>query len=463
MNTEIDTTYFTKPTGDPFTDTGGFVIEQLWKLPQFKEKSIAQLIEYVAKIYVNNWGAKIHAFFLNSKITQAAFKGPKKIEEAIKYYKSLVDETAPYEVGHCRILGIKTKLFTGGRDNSILSGSGTFLNFHHSFQNGIMLSKEVLIRMFFVPLGAQQLSDKIAVLSSNSETISKKFVRQNVIDNISRVGSKAAGGVLKSPFNNPASGLFDFVHSYLLEAAELEIDEGEIIEINLYHFTNFGASPEVVLYNFSSPLFSFYKKTLHRTIKDDWRKFIRKHYYSSKNKDSIYDSDSELFVSEKKKISIKYDEYKTWINWIYQDLILGKNILPAILNWNKKNSFDFKIVRLYQNHLKNMDNKTLDKIEVLADYIISDQNQLKKRIGMLNRAEKVMDIRRFILGLIAENHGKKSEDVLISLKEYVNYLFPDGTSAKEIRDLLLIALYQRMHENKIFFDAEDETIIESKN
>ncbi len=462
MSTKIDKICLTKPTGDPFADTGGFVIEQLWKLPQFKGKSITQLIESVAKIYVNNWGAKLHAFFLNSKITQAAFKGPRKIEEATKYYNALLNGTADYEIGYCRILGIKTELYSGGRDNSILSGSGTFLNFHHSFQNGIMLSKEILIRMFFVPLGAQQLSDKIAVLSSNSEVISRKFVRQNVIDNISRIGAKNADGVLKSRFNNPASGLFDFVHSCIV-ANEVEIEEDEFIEISLYHFTNFGASPEVVLYNFSSPLFSFYKKTLHRTIKDDWKKFIRKHYYSSKNKDSVYDSGSELFVSEKKNTSIQYDEYKTWINWIYQDLLLGKNILPAILNWNKKNSFDFKIVRLYQNHLKNMDNKTLDKIEVLADYIINDQNQLKKRIGMLNRAEKVMDIRRFILGLIGENHGKKNEEILISLKDYVNYLFPDGTSAKEIRDLLLIALYQKMHENKIFFDTEDETIIESKN
>ena len=110
-----------------------------------------------------------------------------------------------------------------------------------------------------------------------------------------------------------------------------------------------------------------------------------------------------------------------------------------------------------------MDNKTLDKIEALANYIISDEGQLKKRIGMLNRAEKVMDIRRFVLGLIAENHAKKSEEVLITLKDYVNYLFPDGASAKEIRDLLLIALYQKMHENKIFFDEKIETIIESEN
>jgi len=60
-----------------------------------------------------------------------------------------------------------------------------------------MLSKEVLIRIFFVPFGALQLSDKIAILTSNNEKISRRFVRQNVIDNISRIGAKSANSVLR--------------------------------------------------------------------------------------------------------------------------------------------------------------------------------------------------------------------------------------------------------------------------
>jgi CRISPR-associated protein Cst1 len=460
---KINQNFFTKRTGDPFADTGGFVIEQLWKMPELKGKTIFQLIEYATKVYVNNWNGKLHAFFLNSKITQPAFKPPKKIEETLKYYKGLLEESEPNEIGYCRILGIKTKLFPGGRDNHILSGSGTFLNFHHSFQNGIMLSKEVLIRTFFVPLGALQLSDKIAIISSNNEKVSKRFVRQNVIDNISRIGAKSADGVLRSDFNNPASAMFDFVHSCLTDKF-VDLAEDEDVEINLYHFTNFGASPEVVFYNFSSPLFSFYRKVLHRDLESDWKKFVRKHYYNSKHKEAHYDSKSDLFVSEKKKPPIEYKQYKTWVNWIYQDLIASKNMLSAMLRWTKKNSFNFQIVRLYQNHLKNMDNKTLDKIEALADYVIADESKLKKRIGTLNRAEKVTDIRRFILGLVKENHSKQNDEALITIKEYVNYLFPDGTSAKEIRDLLLIALYQKMHENKIFFEIEEvENIIESEN
>ncbi|MEM9822464.1 MAG: type I-B CRISPR-associated protein Cas8b1/Cst1 [Bacteroidota bacterium] len=453
---EIDKDLLIRPTGDPFADIGGFVIEQLWGIPPHRNKSILELIEYVTKIYVRYWNAKLHAFFLNSKITQAAFKGERKIEETLNYYQRLLEATEPHEMGFCRIIGHKTELFSSGRDNHMLAGSGTFINFHHSFQSGLMLSKEVLIRILFVPFGALQLSDKIAVLTSNVDQVTKRFVRKNVLDNLSKIGAKSAEGVLRSEFNNPASALFDFVHSCISDRFE-ELVEEENVEINLYHFTNFGASPEVVLYNFSSPLFSFYRKVLHRDLVSGWKKFVGKHFYHSKHKNTVYDPQTELFQSTKQKSPVPYEEYKTWINWIYQNLLNGKSILPAILNWNRQHSFHFNIVILYQNHLKHMDNKTLDKIEALAEFIIRDEGRLKSRIGRLNRADKVVEVRRFILSLIKMNHSEKNEKALLTLEDFVNYLFPDGTSAKEIRDLLLIALYQKMHENEIFFEEIDIT------
>src|SRR5690606_11031044 len=111
------------------------------------------------------------------------------------------------EEGYCRILGEKTKLFPGGRDNDILSGSGTFINFHHAFQSGIMLSKEALIRMFFVPLGCVQLNDKIALLYSNNEELAEYFVTENVQENSRRIATKIAEGIRRWKFKNPSSAL----------------------------------------------------------------------------------------------------------------------------------------------------------------------------------------------------------------------------------------------------------------
>ena len=105
----IDYKWLTKPTGDPFADAGGFAIEYLSE--KLQEKDILKLIEYITKIYVEKWNGKLNAFFLNSKITQPAFDSTRKIEETLKYFESLINESTTYEIGYCRITGQETKLF----------------------------------------------------------------------------------------------------------------------------------------------------------------------------------------------------------------------------------------------------------------------------------------------------------------------------------------------------------------
>ena len=57
---KMDMDYLTKLTGDPFADTGAFVIRYLWTVPHLKSKDIIGLIDFVANIYVNKWGGKLH-------------------------------------------------------------------------------------------------------------------------------------------------------------------------------------------------------------------------------------------------------------------------------------------------------------------------------------------------------------------------------------------------------------------
>ncbi|MBK8428069.1 MAG: hypothetical protein IPL27_19830 [Lewinellaceae bacterium] len=101
-------------------------------MEKWKDRPIIDLIEYMAGIYVNQWGAGINALFLNSTVTQASFKGDQKITETVKYFRSLLGGTAPFEMGYCRISGQFTQLFKGGRENYMMSVSGAFINFHHS-------------------------------------------------------------------------------------------------------------------------------------------------------------------------------------------------------------------------------------------------------------------------------------------------------------------------------------------
>ena len=60
----IDYEWLTRPTGDPFTDAGGYALEEF--STYFPKANIIDLIEKAANIYVYNWNKKVDSFFLNS-------------------------------------------------------------------------------------------------------------------------------------------------------------------------------------------------------------------------------------------------------------------------------------------------------------------------------------------------------------------------------------------------------------
>ena len=473
-NYKIESSLLTKLTGDPFADTGGMVIKFLWTLPELKDKDIMGLIEYATNIYVNKWGSKLHAFFLNSKITQPAFIGEKKIKEALKYYRGLLEETESNQEGNCRISGRKAKLFSAGRDNHILSGSGTFVNFHHNFESGLFLSKEILIRTFFVPLGLIQLSDKVAMLSSNFEKVTEFFVVKNCRDNLKAISSGTAESVLRSEFNNPANALFSFADTYLnthLNKLLLQEDAEELfnetnVTLTLYHFTNFGASPEVVIHVLDSKVFKFYAFCNRITIKKDWNKFIRNNYKNSKYKGALFNEEKEIW--ESKNELIPFDTYHTWTNNVLRNLLTGQSILRSILYWNIDHSFPFIIVEKYQTIIKNMEKRTIDKIKQIADFIVINRETdfITKSIKRLNGEKSPHSLRQFIVRLNSENYQKDGKAPLVTIEDYADYLFPDGGNWKEVRDVLLIAIYQKLHEIHLVVEVpvlEDEPEVEILN
>lgn len=456
----IDYDWLTQPTGDPFTDAGGLVIEYFSALEPYQNKDVLELIEAMTKIYVNRWGGKLNAFFLNSTITQPAFKGDKKISETLRFFKELIQERAEYQEGYCRITGRKTKLFYAGRDNHILSGSGTFLNFHHAFESGLQVSKEVLIRIFFAPFGLVQLSDKIALVQSNNLEVAKHFIVKNCQDNISGIGNNLTEGVLKSTFKNPANALFAFVDSCLQNLQvvsyqdNVEASDIRDVSLTLYHFTNFGASPEVQIHNIKAIVFAFYVTCQHPTLKPDWQLFVTHHYRNSKFKTPTYDATDDTWTSGKKVAT--YDEYKTWRNSVYHKLLNNQSILGELLRWSKKRVMNFLIIEYYQIYIRNMDKKTLDKIKELAKFIVNkDADKVTKALTRLNGCRSTHEVRRFLLNLIETNYQENNEKTLITIEEYNDYLFPDGTNWREIRDLILIAIYQKLHESQIQLDIED--------
>ncbi len=551
MSEKINTEWLTRPTGDPFADTGGFVIKYLWTLPYLKDKDILGLIEYVANIYVNKWGGKLHAFFLNSTITQPAFKGQRKIDETLKFYKGLIEETVPFQEGYCRISGRKTRLFAAGRDNHLLSGSGTFVNFHHNFESGLFLSKEMMIRMFVVPLGVTLIGKNIGLIQSNQIRVQEYFVKKILLGidgHLSKItNSVQRKGTLKSQYSNPAIAIFSFADECIsnMEIAafnqETEEVESEGIILNLYYFSNYGTDPNIQFFTMPASLFKFYSRcTNNPNYQSDWNLFIKHNYIKYQGYKSNYNQNKESYIENANEIiqmsnniyelmsqnndlnfniakvgeengyaqfnkgdydnwkqkSKGYSEWqkelnvaplfkktpikttkgdfvlnykiedcsKRWTNIIYEKLLKRESILGNISNylrkWYKTNSFNFTIVKLYTLNILKMKSSTLILIEKVADEILKDESNLKKNINKNISTPRYEVLRSFIIKLIRKNHQAHVEKPIITLEEYTQDLFYEGGNWRETRDLLLICLFQKMHERKIFFDEEEDEELE---
>ncbi len=561
----IDYEWLTKQTGDPFVDTGGFVIEYLSM--KFPEKDILELIDYITKIYVEKWGGQLNAFFLNSTITQPAFSGRQEIITK-NYFNALVnDETKGLgsailqflrktngwkittqlgENHFCRLTGRSTKVYSSGRDNFILSGSGTFINFHHYFDSGIFVSKEIIIRMFFVPFGTIFLNNKVALIHSHNVDISKFFVEENCKQNLSDIGKGIGKRPLLSEFKNPTNLVFEYLKHFVTEIQmNTEVRDSAF---TLYYFSNLGNSPEIELFNLPSKVFKFYGICFNIKFKDNWMQFINAHYKKYQNYKSLYlegssrykENAKEVYTIEKESYSYLYqnkiggfnlgslypidslqsekimldsfdverwkktsdfkklsesEEYKnslgkqmnlkkiqdveieyslsyvnkSWSNIIFERLINDRPLVPYFLRWSRKHPFNFEIVSIYQQIIIGMKKETIIKIKELAAFLVreEDADKIKKRIKVLDGAKNASALRRFILkDVVAVNYIAMNENPIVTVDDYVDYLFPDGSYWAEIRDILLIAIYQELHkrnliseELKVELESEVEEVI----
>jgi len=447
----IEKNWLTSYTGDPFADAGGFVIKQLWQEEQFKDKSILELIEYVANHYIYRWEAKIHRLFHNSPITQPAYPIEKKFSETIDYYKGLLNETKEYKEGYCRISGRKTKLYPAGRGNVVLSGSGEYINFHSNFEGGLYLSKEMLIRMFFLPLGVVVLNDKIALMSSNLPDITEHFVKENLERNLQEIAAGISQKIPKSPFKFPGNAIFSFIDHYLLRIKsfkgykEEEIQEKINASISLFHFTNYAAIPDANIYSLDSKVFQFYAACNQSMFQKVWNQFLRSNYQNHKLKDSKFDVDTETWKVKGEQLD--YEVYKAWKNKILDNLMNGKSILPMILKWLVNHPFPSEITDYYLNYIRNMDNKTIEMVRKVADFISNgSEDDIAKDIKRLRGHKSAYEIKTFAVNLLSKNYEAAAPAPLFSVDDYVNYLFPEGGFWRETKNLLLVAIYENLHK-----------------
>ena len=80
---------------------------------------------------------------------------------------------------------------------------------------------------------------------------------------------------------------------------------------------------------------------------------------------------------------------------------------------------------------------------------------------MIEGASKAYQLRAVIISLVKKHYSNGEEKPLITIEEYINYLFPDGSYWGEVRDILIIYLYELLHEENIKgIDVKDVSLTE---
>jgi CRISPR-associated protein Cst1 len=454
-------------TGDPFVDAGNSALQALGK--RLPDKNIFDLIKFVAKIYVDDWGGKLHSIFHGSKITNPSIRGSeRKKEETLKLYKEYLcfyNEQLPKHT--CRVCGEKGVLVKSGRNFLCLSGSGKFVNFHHSHEEGVQICPFCLTKLFFLPLTVIYLGSNLAIIDCNSDSLKQFWLQETFNKNLDSMGRNLSKGVLKYKYGNPINAIFNMASDIIT----LNPDESKDESLLLYHFSNYGAAPGCTIYSIPNPVFKYINYVINHCGRD-WYIFVNRYY---KIKKSEWDGKNQYWLkSGQHSEKIQKNDYLNNPNIVFERLIANKSILRLLCRFfkevcnNYNQSFNILLADRYVMEVLKMKKEQVTLIKKIADVvyeIAQNEGNLKKYLTMFEGASKAYQLRHTLLKFIKKNYLRGNKEPVCRLDEYVDYLFPDGQYWGEIRDMLIIYLYERMHDNniKIEVDEDELEITETEN
>ncbi|MCP4111264.1 MAG: hypothetical protein GY749_38015 [Desulfobacteraceae bacterium] len=443
-------------TGDPFVDIGGLVMKTI------PGKTVEDKIRFATDVYVNKWKGKLHSIFLHSKITHISLTNKPDLQRSgtLEYYLGILQGKGAVSEGYCRVCSGKGLLFEGERKNYPMVGSGEFANYHHCQESGLLICKNCLIKLYFIPLGILQCGGSLMLLQIQNEYAEKLWQEDIILNNYDKISRGSSESILKSSYTNPQNALFYYA-SRLIERFELYDRPSQ--KIRLFYFTNFGSKPDVEIHDLPNIIFSFLKRVLKPDLKQDWLYFVKRHYRFRKS--VHFDEQAGEWTEIKKKTETKLDinDYSgANHNTIYILLLSGKSILGPLFKMYKSRKFPILIAITYLRKVRKMKQEQIDLIRKISEKVIAlsqKEGNYNKYITKLEGAKYSYIFRSEILRMAKAYYKNGETEPFVRCREYVEYLFPDGQNWYETRDFLLICLYEKLHDLNIEPDQiSDETI-----
>jgi len=323
--------------------------------------------------------------------------------------------------------------------------------------------------LFFAPINMQKTAGRMGFMISNNQEINRFWSEEN-IDKFNANIVKNLDSLVDSKIN-----IFEnFIYNIIEELQEEEL----FGDITFYLISNIDTNSNIDIIHISEKNMrfinhvapKFFKNSLPTKEKDEWNHLIFS--YSSKDKkgkfrtrnESVKVLDTKLNIlvdDEDKKIKINFKDdvienknYKSairYFNPLISNFIQNKSLLGIF----KRNKTSWHLTEIYLKEIRGMREERLEAIKNIAEKLmLLNENDDKKFIRKVvfpiektkSQSELRTQLREFMRKLLVI-----SEEPLLTAEDMVFRVLPQGESWHETKDILLIALYE-----KLVFDEEIE-------
>ena len=197
-------------------------------------------------------------------------------------------------------------------------------------------------------------------------------------------------------------------------------------------------------------------------LEKDWRYFVKRHF---RIKSANFDEETGEWLENKKDSGFKLD-MQDYVgknpNIIFDYLLSGKSILGMLRRFHRSKPFPLMIAITYLKEVKRMRQEQIDLIRNIADKIINlsqKEANFKKFITPIEGARYAHQLRTAIIRLVKAHYKNGEAEPFIRFQDYVEFLFPDGQGWAEVRDFLLICLYEKLHDLRIEPEQIDDDLV----
>ncbi len=429
---------YQKLMGNPFVDAGvSAMCEWLDKEPEnITKMDIENLINELTPVLSSpNWKKNIMVIFTINHPISSPGNQKKNIETIFKKYLTTYLNTIEDIgiAGDCAGCGRRTALHSLTKDKVPLTGSGNLRNFFPIFGDGAGYCSACALAIQFLPFVLVSTGGKFLMLHSNSERVLRYWAKRCIEEIRKQRLENDFKGCFSLGYVNPHNGLFAMTQE-LMSRYELRWSK-ENATMQIYCFSNENRKPELDIFLLPAGVFRFLAYVYERQFQSAWKEIVKNGYVKV---------DWSKAQSE--------DEYKNRTNQVYENLLANKSILGFFINRSERLAIgNWELVELYLSEVSNMNKDRLSTIKRVGDSIaesikLSDR---RHRLFQLEKVKNYSECRNVLRLIIKDRIAQGQEEVLFTIDEYVEHLFPDTseyTEWSETRDLLLFRIYEKLHD-----------------